>query len=337
MTYRFLFHAALAGLFLLGGPSAQAAEKLTFATDWKAQAEQGGFYQAQARGFYAARGLDVKIRQGGPAVNIPQLMAAGAIDLGMGSSSFIALNMVREGVPVRAVMASFQKDPQVLMTHPDPSVKSLADLKGRPVLVSDATIGTFWKWLEYRLGYQSGQIRKYTYNLAPFLNDARAVQQGYVTSEPYLIETQGGFKPQTFLLADEGYPAYACLVLAPQALIDTKPEIVQAFVDATIDGWADYLWGDPSPGDKLIQADNPQSTPALLAQARERMKAEGIVSSGDTATSGIGAMSDKRWREFRDVMAATHVYAADIDVTRAYTLAFVNKGRGIQPNPKSNP
>ncbi len=307
---------------------ARADEKLTFATDWKAQAEHGGFYQAVAKGYYAKRGLEVKIRQGGPAVNIPQLLAAGAIDLGMGSSSFIALNMVREGAKVRAVMAAFQKDPQVLMVHPDPNVKSLADLKGRPILVSDATIGTFWKWLEFKFGYTPAQIRKYTYSLAPFLNDPRAVQQGYVTSEPYLIETQGGFKPQVYLLANEGYPAYACLVMAPQSLIDSKPAVVQAFVDASIEGWADYLWGDASAGDRLILADNPQSTPELLAQARARLKAEGIVGSGDAETFGIGAMTDARWKSFRDAMVATNVYADDIKLDAAYTLAFVNKRVG---------
>jgi len=330
LDLRHLAAAIIISLCLHTGASglATAAEKITFATDWKAQAEQGGFYQAQARGFYAKRGLEVKIRQGGPAVNIPQLLSAGAIDLGMGSSSFIALNIVREGAPIRAVMASFQKDPQVLMTHPDPSVRSLADLKGRPVLVSDATIGTFWKWLEFKFGYAPNQIRKYTYNLAPFLADVRAVQQGYVTSEPYLIETEGGFKPQVYLLADEGYPAYACLVMAPQSLIDKKPAIVQAFVDASIEGWADYLWGDPSAGDKLIMADNPQSTPALLAQARERLRTEGIVGSGDAEKLGIGAMTEARWKSFRDAMVATKVYQADINLGAAYTLAFVNKNVG---------
>jgi NitT/TauT family transport system substrate-binding protein len=325
-----LFRTIMASALIWGACAlpASAVEKLSFATDWKAQAEHGGFYQAVARGFYAKRGLEVKIRQGGPAVNIPQLLAAGAIDLGMGSSSFIALNLVREGAPVRAVMAAFQKDPQVLMIHPDPAIKSLADLKGRPVLVSDATIGTFWKWLEFKFGYTPNMIRKYTYNLAPFLNDARAVQQGYGTSEPYLVETQGGFKPQVFLLADEGYPAYACLVLAPQSLIDKKPEIVQAFVDASIEGWADYLFGDPGPGDALIMADNPQSTPALLAQARQRLVADGIVASGDADKLGIGAMTDARWKDFRDTMVATKVYPADIKLDAAYTLQFVNKRVG---------
>ena len=311
-------------MILLWITSAYAQTRILFATDWKAEAEHGGYYEALAKGYYQKRGLDVQIRQGGPAVNIPQLLAAGAIDMGIGSSSFIAMNLAREKAGVRAVMASFQKDPQVLITHPDPAIHSLADLKGRPILISDATIGTFWKWLEFRFGYSPRQIRKYTYSLVPFLNDPKAVQQGYVTSEPYLIETQGGFKPQVFLLADEGYPAYGSLVLASRKWIDEKPAIVQAFVDATIEGWNDYLNGDSAPGDALIRRDNPESTPELLAHARKSLVGDGIVISGDALKLGIGAMTDERWKAFRDVMVATKVYDASIDYTGAYTLQFVN-------------
>src|SRR5262249_23505807 len=155
--------------------------------------------------------------------------------------------------------------------------------------------------------------------------DPKAVQQGYVTSEPYLIETQGGFKPQVFLLADEGYPAYSSLVLASQKWIDQKPAIVQAFVDATIEGWKDYLTGDPTPGDALIRRDNPESTLELLAHARKRLVDDGIAISGDALKLGIGAMTDERWKAFRDVMVATKVYDASIDYAGAYTLQFVNR------------
>ena len=198
-------------------PAPEGSRKLTFATDWRAQAEQGGFYQALARGYYAERGLDVTIRQGGPSINVPQLLAAGAIDFGLGSNSFIALNMAEAGVPATAVMASFQKDPQVLIAHPDQGVDSLGDMAGRPIFLADASIGAFWVWLKARYGFEDSQIRKYTFNNAPFLANPQSIQQGYITSEPYTIEKQAGFAPKVFLLADYGYPSYGAMIFAADA------------------------------------------------------------------------------------------------------------------------
>ncbi|MBO6541706.1 MAG: ABC transporter substrate-binding protein [Alphaproteobacteria bacterium] len=302
---------------------------VTFVTDWKAQAEQGGFYQALAKGYYADAGLDVSIRQGGPGINVPQLLASNSVDFGMGSNSFIPLNIVAAGAGAKAVMASFQKDPQVLITHPRDDVKSLEDMAGKPIMVSDATISAFWVWLRSRFGFTDDQIRKYTFNLAPFLTDPTAIQQGYLSSEPYLIEKEAGFKPQVFLLADHGYPGYATFILANNQMIADDPALVQAFVDATIKGWYSYLYGDPAPGNALILADNPEMRDDVLAQAIAKLRAYGVADSGDALTDGIGAMSEARWKTFFDVMAANGVYEPGLDWKQAFTLQFVNKGVGL--------
>jgi len=298
---------------------AGAGTQIRFATDWRAQAEQGGFYQALATGEYEKRGLNVTIVQGGPGVNVPQLLAAGAVELGMGSNSFIALNLVKEGVPVRAVAATMQKDPQVLMAHPDQGVTRIADMKGRPMLLSDASVTAFWVWLKSKYGFADNQVRAYSGSPAPFLADKRAIQQGYVTSEPYTIEKEAGVKPAVFLLADEGYPGYAAMILAPDALIAAKPEAIKAFIEGTAAGWSSYLNGDPTPGDALIRKDNPEMAQDVLDQARAKIKSYGLVET----PAGIGAMSDARWTEFFDVASSQGVYPKDLDYKRAYTLQFV--------------
>jgi NitT/TauT family transport system substrate-binding protein len=307
----------------LSGNVAEAGTHITFVTDWKAQAEHGGFYEAQALGFYKARGLDVQIVEGGPSVNVPQLLAGGAADFGIGSNGFIPLNMLRQGVPVKAVMAIFQKDPQVLITHPRADVKSLADMKGKPIMIADASTVAFWPWLKAKYGFSDTQIRKYTFNLAPFLVDPKAIQEGYLTSEPYTIEQQGHFKPQIFLLADNGYPGYANMVVVPQKWIATNPKAVQAFVDATREGWKAYLLGNPAPANALIKKDNPDMTDGLIAQAIAKMKSYGIVASGDATTIGIGAMTDARWKTFFDTMASEGLYPKSLAYKNAYDLRFV--------------
>ncbi len=302
--------------------------RVTFATDWKAQAEHGGFYQALAKGYYEEAGLDVEILQGGPGVNVPQLLAAHSVDFGLGSNSFIPLNMAAADAGAKAVMASFQKDPQVFITHPRDDVKSIADMKGKPIMVSDATVSAFWQWLKSKYGFEDTQIRKYTFNLAPFLTDEQAIQQGYLSSEPYMIRQQG-VEPQVFLLSDYGYPGYAAFILASDRMIAERPEIVQAFVDASIRGWVDYVYGDPSPANELIKRDNPEMTDDILANAIWLMKENGIVDSGETLTLGVGAMTNERWQKFHDEMVTAGVYDSDLSVHSAYTLEFVNQGVGL--------
>jgi NitT/TauT family transport system substrate-binding protein len=329
---------ALAAAMLTGcGPQSPSVPrqgkpqtKISFLTDWKAQAEHGGFYEALAEGLYAKRGLDVTIRGGGPAINVPQVLAGGAADFGMGSNAFIPLNLVKAGAHFKAVMAVFQKDPQVLITHPRTDVTSIADMKGKPIMISDASTATFWLWLKAKFGFSDSQIRKYTFNLAPFLTDPDAIQEGYLSSEPYTIEKEGHFRARVFALADAGYPGYANMVLVPDSWIEKNPAAVQAFVDATIDGWMDYLYRDPAPANALIKRDNPDMTDDIIAQAIDKMRRYGIVYSGDAKTVGLGAMTNARWKAFFDVMAKEGVYPADLDWRSAYTLQFVNKGYDLK-------
>jgi NitT/TauT family transport system substrate-binding protein len=324
---RLLPFVLVIGLSACGQKPAQRADTgqttIRFATDWKAEAEHGGFYEAVATGEYARRGLDVKILQGGPSSNVPQLLASGAADMGIGSNSFVALNLAQEHVPVKAVMAVMQKDPWVLMAHPDAGVNSIAEMKGHPMLLSDATLTGVWVWLKAKFGLTDDQVRKYTFNSGPFIQNKAAIQQGYVTSEPYTVEREGHFKPKVFVLSDEGYPGYATLVLVPDALIARNPKAVQAFVEATAAGWKAYLHGDPRPADALILKDNPEMTQDVLDQAREKMRTYEIVDG--KASPPIGAMTDARWQALAEVMAKSGVLKPGTDIKTAYSLQFAPK------------
>jgi NitT/TauT family transport system substrate-binding protein len=305
---------------------AAALDTVTLGTDWRAEAEHGGYYQAIAAGIYRKYGIEVKLRQGGPQVNHAQLLAANRIDFGIVSNSFLTMNFAKQKIPVVAVAAFFQKDPTVLIAHQGAG-DSLAALKGRPMMLSaDSRVG-WWLFLKGRFGYSDDQLRPYTFNVAPFLADPRAVQQGYLTSEPYLIAQAGG-KPQVFLLADAGYVSYGSILETSAALIAKNPDLVQRFVKASVEGWYGYLYGDASAANALIKRDNPEETDALLSYAIASMKQHGVVDSGDATALGIGAMTDQRWRDFFDAMAGQGLYPRDMDYSSAYTLRFVDRGFG---------
>jgi NitT/TauT family transport system substrate-binding protein len=306
------------------------AETVNFGTDWKAEAEHGGFYQAIATGIYQRHGLDVKLRPGGPQVNHAQLLAAGVLDFNIASNSFVPLNFVHENIPMVAVAAIFQKDPSVLIAHPGQGNDGLDQLKGKPIMIGSDTRITAWQFLKQKFGYTDDQIRPYTFSVAPFLADKNAIQQGYLTSEPFVIEKEG-VRPVVMLLADAGYTSYGALVETSEKLARDKPDLVQRFIDASIEGWYSYLDGDPSPGNALIKRDNPEMTDALIAYGIRKMKENGVVEGGDAKTNGIAAMSEARWQDFFQTMVKAGLYPAEMDFRKAFSLRFVNKRVGMQP------
>lgn len=306
------------------GASPASLDKVTYGTNWFAQAEHGGFYQAVATGIYKENGLDVTIKMGGPQVNGTQLLMGGAIDFFMGYGSD-AIRAVEEGIPKITVASMFQKDPQILLVHPDQGVKTLADLKGKPILVSAAANSTFWPWLKAKYGFTDEQKRPYNFTMGPFLADKTVAQQGYLSSEPLKVEKEGGFKPLVLLMADSGWDPYSTTIETRKEIVDTKPDLVQRFVDASIKGWYSYL-ENPAPGNELIKKDNPQMTDDQLAYGVAKMKEYGIVVSGDAEKQGIGAMSDQRWKTFFDDMVSSGVFKSGTKYQDGYTLKFVNKG-----------
>jgi NitT/TauT family transport system substrate-binding protein len=314
-------------VLLTSAATARAADAISFGLDWLAEAEYGGYYQAVATGLYARHGLQVTIRQGGPQVNQMQLMMAGRLDFNLGGGR--AIEFVQQNLPFVAIAAIFQKDPSVLIAHPGQGNDSFAALKGKPILIGADTRASWWRFLAGKYGYSDSQIRPYTFNLQPFLADKTLVQQGYLGSEPFAIKQAAGFEPVVLLLADAGYTGYGNIVTTSTKLVTEKPDLVQRFIDASIEGWYSYLYGDPTPANKLIKQDNPEMQDALLSYGRDVMKSHGIVDSGDAMKLGIGAMTEARWAEFYRSMADVGVYPKGIDVEQAYTLQFVDKRVGM--------
>ncbi len=312
--------------------SAQTLDKVTFATNWVAEAEHGGFYQAVADGTYKKYRLDVTIIPGGPNVNNRILLPAGKLDFFMSANSLQAFDAAEQNIPTVSVAAIFQKDPQVLLAHPD--VASFDDLKTRTLFVSKEGMASYFQWLKADFGFKDSQVKPYTFNPQPFLVDKRSAMQGYVTSEPYAVEKQGGFKPKIFLLADKGFDSYSTLIETRRDLIEKKPDLVQRFVDASIIGWYNYLYGDNKAANALIRKHNPEMSDELIAYSVAKMKEYGIVDSGDTLKLGIGALTDARMKSFFDKMVRVGVTKPNVDYRRAYSTQFVNKGVGLDLRPK---
>ncbi len=329
-TSRRMSAALLLFAFAVLAPRPAAAlDKVNFGTNWVAEGEHGGFYQALADGTYKKYGLDVTIVPGGPNANNRMLLLVDKIDFYLSANTLQGFDAVENNIPIVEIAALFQKDPQVLIAHPDQGIDTFEDLKKLTLFISKEGVATYFQWLKADYGFSDSQVKPYTFNPQPFLADKRSAMQGYVTSEPFAIEQQGKFKPKVFLLADQGFSAYSTLVETRRDLVKTKPDLVQRFVDASIVGWYNYIYGDNSAANALIKSQNPEMTDALLAYSVAKMREYGIVDSGDSQTLGIGAMTDARMKDFFDKMVRAGVAKANLDYRKAYTLQFVNKKVGL--------
>ena len=335
MRLRVLCQALTLGLSLMtsAASAADKLDKVTFGTNWVAEGEHGGFFQAVADGTYKQYGLDVTIVPGGPNVNNRILLIAGKLDFVMTANTLQSFDAVANNVPVVAIAAMFQKDPQVFLAHPEAKVTKLDDLKKMTLLVSKEGISSYFQWLKSDYGFSEAKVKPYTFNAQPFLADPTSAMQGYVTSEPYAVEKQAGFTPTVILLADQGFNAYSTLIEARRDTVEKKQDLVQRFVDASIIGWYHYIYGDAKPGNALIKQMNPEMTDDLLAYSIAKMKEYGIVDSGDSLKDGIGAMNETRIADFYNKMSRAGVVRRDIDWRKASTLQFVNKGVGLNLRP----
>lgn len=307
---------------------AQALDRVSFQTNWRAQAEHGGFYQAVAAGIYRRHGIECDVRMGGPQQNPAQLLLAGRVDFIM-SNGFQALNYVREDIPFLTIGSIMQKDPQVLMTHAGNGIERFEDMRGRPILVGAAGRATYWPFLRARFGFIDEQIRPYTFNLQPWLADRMAIQQGFLSSEPYSA-LQANITPRVFLIADAGYENYQTTIDCSQRMVNERADVVQRFTNATIEGWAQYMRGENvAAANAQIIRDNPEMDQPRIDYAVRMMNEQGIVNSGDALTSGIGAMSHARWESFYNTTREAGLNPAGMDFRRAYDLRFINKRVGL--------
>ncbi len=312
--------AVFAIAFAVAPTMASAQQKVTFQSNWFAQAEHGGLYQAVAEGTYKKYGLDVTVKMGGPQVNGLQLLAVGQVDIFMG---FDIQNYKawEQGVQAVSVGTFFQKDPIVVIAHSD--VKTFADLKGKTMLVSSDGQTNWWPWAKAKYGFKDEQTRPYTFNVQPFVADKKIAMQGYLTSETLAVQKGGVKDAKVFLLADLGYPPYTETITVLKKTIDNNPKMIEAFVKATMEGWKSYL-KNPAPGNVLIKKDNPAMTDELLAYGLQKMKEMGIVDGGDAAKLGLGIITEARMKQTWDMMVQNKlVDTTKVKFTDAWTDKFV--------------
>jgi NitT/TauT family transport system substrate-binding protein len=313
-------------LVAAGTTSVAAADKMTFMMSWKAQAEHGGYFHALAKGYYSACGVDLTIRQGGPGIDPAQLLAGGAIDFSVAPFIDTVLLLNQAGFPARALMGTFQRSAQILMTHAGNGIETLEDMRGKPIMIAAISRKTFWPFFRDKYGWDDSQIRAYTGQLATFFADKNAVQQGFITNEPFLVRRQTGTAPKTFVLADYGYLTYGSIVVTSQATIDRNPKAVECLVQSAVRGWNEYLV-DPKTAFEVIKKEEPQNTDDLMAYAYQTIKDARLVQTAETERAGLGSMTDERWKTHYEMLVSKDLIKP-MDYKAAIDQRFLPKRAG---------
>ncbi len=295
----------------------KALRKVMFQSDWFPQAEHGGFYQALAKGYYREAGLDVEILSGGPGAGIKLKIAKGTADLGMIRSDDVAL-AVSQGLPLVMVGATFQHDAEAILVHADSPVKTLRDLDGRTVIAPISM--TFIPFIQKRYGIHFNLIPT-TYGLASFLANKDTIQTCFLTSEPFYA-AQRGVAVRTLPVTDAGYDVYQAIACR-QKLAREEPELVRAFVAASIRGWRDYMENDPAPANQLILARNRDMTPEQLAYSRQAMIDHALVAGHAERGEGIGRLSLTRIQAEIDLLREFKVLEVPLTATQIATTEFL--------------
>jgi NitT/TauT family transport system substrate-binding protein len=309
---------------------AYSLDKVRFGTDWLAEADHGGFYQAVADGTYAKYGLDVEIVQGGPGAQNRAMLLAGRLDFYLGTQQEQLVGQ-EQGIPLVDVAAIYQKNAQVILAHPDKGIERFEDLaKLKTIFMTQGGFGAYFEWMKATYGgFHDEQYRPYNFSPAAFLADKDSAQQGLVTSEPFAIRAETGAEPKIFLLADSGYAPYATMITVQRSLIEANPDLVQRFVDASIAGWYNYLYGDNAIGNALIKKTNPDMTEEQLRYAVDKIKEYGIVDSGDALDKGIGCLTAERYKQFTDTLVNVRLLKSETDYRKAFDDRFSCKGVGL--------
>jgi NitT/TauT family transport system substrate-binding protein len=320
----------MAFLLVVHTSGAGAQDYFLVGTNWLPDAERGGFYQAEAAGIYRKHGLDVVVQAGGPQLNNPQLLAAGKLDAVMVTSALEAFNYAHNDIPIVAVAGIYQRNPQILMAHKSSGIRSFEDMRDKPIMISSLARNGYWLWLKAKFGFTDDQIRPYTFNLVNFLNNPQAIQQGYITYEPYAVQKQGA-DPQVFLLADAGYSDYGGIIIVRRETLEMRRDVVRRFIQALSAGWVDFLFGDPGPGIELIKSQNPQLTDDMIAYSRKAIVERGLIHSGDAATGGLGNMTEGRWQHVYEDMTNVGVIEKGDYWRKAFDLSLLGSGLAMAP------
>ncbi len=298
---------------------ARAARPFTLVTNWYAQPDQGGFYQAQATGLYRDAGLDVVIQSGSPQLNASQLLLSGAADAIIGFDTQV-LTQVSRGIPLVTVAAVFQYDQEGLLAHDD--IERIEQLRGHPLMISANSRPGFWPWLKQRFDFTEDQVRPYNDNLQPFMLDRSIAIQAIATGEPCALRRKGlGF--QFFPFHRYGYPTYSSTVVTRRDVAERDPSRLRAFLEVSMAGYRSYLASDPAPANRIIRRENSALDDEDIGCALGVIRSSLVCTGGDALHGGIGTMTEARWQATYAFMVRFGLIPAATDWRRAFSLDYL--------------
>jgi ABC-type nitrate/sulfonate/bicarbonate transport system substrate-binding protein len=260
---------------------------------WIKNIEFAGEYFATENGYYKKAGFDeVTLLAGGGSTTAEEIVISGKALVGL-SAPIGTVPSVLKGAPLKIIGSTFQKNPFCLMSLEDGTpIRTLDDIKGKRLGVQTGTNQTILDGFLKANNIAKSDVTIVTtgFDIAPLVSGKYDAHISYITNEPILAEADG-HKPVVLGFADNGLPFVAETYTVLQDTIDTKRELLKAFLKAEIQGWTDAV-KDPAKSAELAATKYGKDLKLDVdEQTKEAEAQNGLILTDEVNTNGLLTMS----------------------------------------------
>lgn len=316
--------AALAVVAL--APAARAADepvKASLRLKWLPQAQFAGFYYAVAKGYYKQEGIDLTINPGGPNLLTENLVASGADTFGLSGGTDSVMAAIDKGMPIVSIGVAHQITPFVFVARRDSKIKTLKDFEGKKVTAwfTGANYVLFGMLANQGIDRAKVDIQPQQVSVTPFVNGDVDVVTATWYNELYTIRQRvGEDNLRLFKAEDYGITFPRDTLIVSTRTAQEKPELVTAFLKASIRGWRDAMLHPKEAVDIVMKA-----SPTLDRAHQEFMLTEAyrLMTAGNAKTEGLFWIDPAAMKAAEQFLLANKVIAKPMDVEKAFDARFL--------------
>jgi ABC-type nitrate/sulfonate/bicarbonate transport system substrate-binding protein len=310
-------------LALLAACAPQQAEvppdEVTVKLKWVHQAQFAGMYVAAEKGFYEEQDLKVNLVPFTFEEPTMEAVVEGQATFGVKSASEI-IQARAEGLPVKAFAVIYKDSPLCMYSLKESGITKPQDLVGKTVGLKPGQITIAYLIMLKRLGLDRDKIAEVQigYGVEELISGTTDVSTGFSINEPHQA-IEAGYDVNIMLFADYGVRVYDDVLFATEDTIDNRPELVERFLRATIEGWQYAIQNEEEAVGIVLEyaTDRTRSHEAYMLRQS--------IPLIHTGGSPIGWMEMDRWQHTHDIVLESGAIDKAIHADEAFTTQFIEE------------
>jgi NitT/TauT family transport system substrate-binding protein len=314
--------SALAVLAAALSSFAAHATDVNFITDFGFNGRHSYFYVALDKGYYKSEGLNVTILRGQGSIDAIKKVAAGAATIGFADAGALALARSNDAIPVKLLAVVYAKPPHAIFTLADSGIKTPKDLEGRTVADSAfSAIPLIFNVYAQVTGIDAKKVKwvsAESASLPSLLATGRVDAIGQFTVGEPLIEAS--VKPRKVVrlaYKDGGLDYYANGIIATEQTIKDNPDLLNAFMRATLRGMRD-AFANPSEAGAIINKYHKEISPEVGAGETELVRELAVLPG-----RALGTIDEDHMKRTIEIMAKSYPMNRPVDAKEMYAPGFI--------------